>query len=193
MREAGKLDRTAPRFRPARTSLVTPEFYRRFRSKFPQYKDYPDSKLREILDTLHGLMYSHAIESRDGVELFEGLGFIFIGTCPKPTRKSNIDYDLSLKLGQQVRHRNFESDNFLAKIFYTNFGKYKFQNREAWSFTGCRSFKNAVSATYPIKWKQYLQVDNFTRVSRIFRKSNSRLWAIQNPLEVPADYNEFKL
>lgn len=191
MREAKKPDLTAPRFRSTRTHIVVQTFYDKFRRRYPQYKDLPDSKLRKILKGLHQMFQQEAIDNRDGVELPEGLGFIFIGTCPSPTRKNNINYILSVDIGKQVRHRNFESDNFLAKIFYTNFGKYKFQNREVWSFVATKEFKHGVSQAYPENWKKYLQVDNFTRVSRIFRKKSKKMWAIQNPLQVPVDYNEF--
>lgn len=192
MREAKKPDLTAPRYRATITHVCSQKLYKDFRRKFPQYKNYSDTVLRQILDTLHGKIWKEVLDTRDGVELFEKLGYIFLGTCPSP-KKNNINQPLSLEVGQQVKHRNFESDNFLAKIFYTNFGKYQFHNREVWMFTAIRDFKRSVPEVYRENWKRYLQVDNYTRVSRIFRKKNTRLWAIQNIQDVPADYNEFAI
>lgn len=190
MREAKKPDLNAPRYHATKTHICSRDLYRHFRRKFPQYKDYSDTTLRQILTTLHGKLRKEVLDSRDGVELFEKLGYIFLGTCPSP-KKNNTNQFLSVELGKQVKHRNFESDNFLAKIFYTNFGKYQFHNREIWKFTATREFKRSVPEVYREHWKRYLQVDSFTRVSRIFRKKNMRLWAIQNIQDVPADYNEF--
>ena len=192
MREYKNQDRTAPRFFPARTSILTKKFYSDLRKKYPQYKGIADKDLGHIVETFNQMLYTEAVESRDGVELPEGLGFIFIGTCSSP-KKNNRDYATSAALEVQVRHRNFESDNYLAKIFYTNYGKYRFQNREVWMFRGCTKFRKLVADTYPENWKKYLQVDNYTRVSRIFRKKSSRLFAIQNPREIPETYNEFQI
>mgnify|MGYP000848831960 CR=1 FL=1 len=183
----------APRYRVERTTLLDESFFRKFRRQFPKYKELSDSSLREIIETYNELLWNAVINTRDGVEFPETLGYVFIGTCPSP-KKFNVDYRLSTEVEQRVRHRNFESDNYLAKIFYTNFAiKYKFQHRDLWQFEANRKFSRAVSASYPDNWKMYLQVDNMKSISKIFHKSKQKEWAIKNTPVITEEYNEFEI
>lgn len=185
-------DLNAPRFRPTRLNILNEDLLKRFREKYPQYKDVNDTKLREIVSVFNKLLWQTVITNRDGAELPEGLGFVFIGTCPSP-KKFNVDYG---KLKENVfRHRNFESDDFLAKIFYTNFAnKYKFQNRDLWQFKGHRDFKRATAEAYPENWKMYVQVDNYKLISKMFKKNNKTNWILNrdNAL-IDENYNEFDM
>lgn len=186
-------DRTAPRFRKTRLTLLSPSFYSAFKKKYPQYEDIPNSKLGDIISAFDGLLWDSAVNSRDGVELPEGMGYIFVGTCPSP-KKLNIDAKKSYETGVVIRYRNFDSDNYLAKICYTNYAsKYKFQHREVWKFIAARPFKKAVSEAYKKNWRMYLQIDNFARISRAFTQYKKRQYAIANKGGVPDNYNEFAL
>ena len=90
-------------------------------------------------------IWKEVIENRDGVELPDSLGYIFIGTCPA-AKSVNIDYALSKKYGKVLQNKNWETDGKIAKIFYTNYStKYRFKNRELWQFTAVRQFKKAVA------------------------------------------------
>ncbi len=120
-----KPDLNAPRYRPTRHNIINPEFLKRFRLTYPQYQDISDSKLREIINVFNTQIWETTVNTRDGAEFPEGLGYIFIGSCKSP-KKFNTDQVTSVKLGKWVRHRNFESDNFLAKIFYTKSAAAKF-------------------------------------------------------------------
>lgn len=193
MTQIKKPDLNAPRFRPTRHTLLDQDFFSRFREKFPQYKDVPDSKLREIINVYDELLWQTAISNREGAEFPEGLGYLFIGSCPSP-KKFNVDYTLTHETGTIARHRNFESDNFLAKIFYTNYAnKYKFRHRELWQFKGVRAFTRKVAEVYPENWKMYVQVDNISFISKIFRKKRRDQWILTNVRPIPNDYNEFEM
>ena len=113
-------DRKAPRFKPDRHNVLDTKMVTRFKRKFPQYKNLDYSEIRKIIGTHNKLIWNTAIEFRDGAEFPDLLGYIFIGTCPS-AKKFNTDMKKSMELGQRVRHRNFASDNHLAKIFYTNY------------------------------------------------------------------------
>jgi len=185
----------APRFRPNRYNVMDEKLFRGFRKKFPQFKDIPDKKLREIIARFNTMMWETAISNRDGIEFPEGLGYTFVGSCPSP-KVPNVDYSTSAKLGVRVEHRNMATDNFMAKIFYTNFAnKYRFQNRELWMFRAHRDFSRAVSAAYPENFKMYVQVDSFKNISDIFKAASTKAWIkTEAPLiEQPEDYNEFKM
>ena len=189
-----ELDRTAPRFRAVRTSLLKRKFHVAFKEKYPQYKDVPDSVLNKIIHDLNEEIWKSVIDTRDGVELPQGVGVLFIGTCNPPSKRHNTNYHLSNDLEQRVRHRNFESDNYLAKIFYTNYSnKYRFKNREIYQFKGCRNFTIETSAAFVENWKMYIQVDNYSRINKLFDKYMYR--DIQHKLDKRKleNYDEFNL
>lgn len=184
---------SAPRFRPTRIGLLDKDLYIAFRKKFPQYKYVSNSELKTIISTFNGLLWETVIESRDGIALPSGMGHLFIGTCPTPLKK-NYDMPRSIGFGTAVKHRNFESDNFLAKIFYTNYdNKYNFQHKSIWKFKAVRDFTRRVAKEYPERWKNYLQIDNFAHISRIYRGSQKRDYAKIIDNIISPGYNEFNL
>ncbi len=193
MIEFKKPDLKAPRYRIDRMLLLNKALYKRFIKQFPEHKDTTLDQFKTIIKTFNGEMWDTAVHTRDGVEFPEGLGFTFIGTCAPP-KKKNTDHVTSAKFNTRISHRNFESDNFLAKIFYTNFAsKYKFKDREVWKFIGTRAYKRTVAKVYPEKWKMYIQVDNFQRISKMYDKHRKRDLAIRLAKPVESDYNEFAI
>lgn len=170
MESIRKPDLKAPRYRPRRYDILNKEFCQKFREHHPQYKDVSDETIKNIVKAFNSKIVEKVIELRDGVELPEGIGYIFIGSCPRLIRE-NINYGLSITLEQKLHNLNLQSDRYTAKIFYTNFSnKYKFRHRDLWGFSGTRVFKRAVAKTYPELWKQYLVVDNWVKVSKLFKK-----------------------
>jgi hypothetical protein len=193
MTQIKKPDLNAPRFRPTRHKVLDADFLKRFKKKFPQYNDIPDSKLREIVGVHNELLWKTAITERNGAEFPEGLGYLFIGSCKSP-KKFNHNFALSLEEGVSLRHKNFESDNFLAKIFYTNYAnKYQFQNSELWRFKGIRDFTRAVAQAYPENWKMYVQVDSTVHISKMFKKKRRSNWLANKVIVTPLEYNEFDM
>ena len=94
----------------------------------------------------------------------------------------------------KVQNQNWESDQYVAKIFYTNFEtKYRFKHHEMWGFTGVRDFKRTVAKTYPQEWKKYVQVDNLVKVSLLFRKQKFKDFKKQETTELLKEYDEFDL
>jgi hypothetical protein len=170
MTSYNKPDLNAPRYRAKRYNILNAEFCNKIREKKEEYKNLTDKQIKEVVKTFNENLWKTVIEKRDGLELLEQLGYVFIGTCQKKKRQ-NTDVKSSLKYGVKVQHQNWESDQLLAKIFYTNFEtKYRFKFHEVWGFTALRDFKRTVSKTYPTEWKKYVVVDNMARVSRLFRK-----------------------
>lgn len=165
-----KPDLNAPRYRPRKCNLLNVEFHKKFIAKYPRYADLDLLTVKKIVSSFNGALWQTAVDYRDGIELPEQLGYVFIGTCPKK-KGDNPNYYLSLQHGIKTQNQNWESDQYIAKIFYTNFEtKYKFKNHELWGFTAVRDFKRTVAHVYPQEWKKYLFVDNKQIISRIFRK-----------------------
>jgi len=195
IKEFKKPDLNAPRNREKVHTVLNKKFLNDFIEKNPEYKDFNMKEASLILKTFHEKLWGHAVNNRDGVELPESLGFLFIGTCFSP-KKYNTDFGSSIKNETRLRHRNFESDNFLAKIFYTNYhNKYKFRNRELWVFEAIREFKRSVAKTYPENWKLYVQVENGKHITKYIRTARKNEWFKNREENFVIDplYNEFDI
>ena len=179
MREFKKPDVTAPRFRPAVYNVLNKEFFESFKKKYSKYKDLDNSDLKNIIKKFNYAVYNKVIDVRDGVQLPESIGWLFIGTCQQ-SKKQNVNYAKSLKYGVSVSNNNWETDGKLAKIFFTNYApKHKIKNREFWGFTACRNFKRSVAKTYPENWNMYIVVDatkklNLTYSNAVYRDRKNK-------------------
>lgn len=187
-----KPDLNAPRYRPKKLNLTNEDVYKQFIEENPHIEAICLGKFKEVIKEFNSMIWNTAVENRDGVELPEQLGYIFIGTCPR--KKSNVDFKKSEHYGVTIQNQNWESDQYVAKIFYTNYeSKYKFRNHELWGFTGVRDFKRTVGKTYPKEWKKYVMVDDMVRVSKIFRKESFIQFKKKEKIDLLKDYDEFNL
>lgn len=191
-KEYKKPDLNAPRYRPKKLNLTNADFYKRFIEENPKYNSVTLNQFKEIIHTFNGKIWENVINLRDGVQLPEQLGYLFIGSCPR--KKSNVDFEKSRRYGVVLQHQNWESDQFAAKIFYTNYEtKYRFKNHELWGFKGVRDFTRSVGKTYPKEWKKYIQVDNLIRVSRLFRNEKFKQSKNEQLVDLLKQYDEFNL
>ena len=192
IREYKKPDLNAPRYRPTKLNLTNVEFYNKFIEENPKYSKLTITEFKDIIKTFNGKIWETVVSERDGVQLPEQLGYLFIGSCPR--KKSNVDFSKSKEHSVILQNRNWESDQFVAKIFYTNYEtKYRFKNHELWGFTGLRDFKRSVAKTYPTDWKKYIQVDNLLKVSRLFRIEKFKQFKTEETVDLLKEYDEFNL
>jgi len=186
-------DVKGPRFREEAVNIIDKKFIDSFKEKYPKHKGLTETKIRQIIKAFNEKVFEEVIETRDGVELPEGLGQIFIGTC-KNVKKENIDFAKSMKYGVLVTNKNWETDGKLAKIFYTSYStKYKFANRECWEFVACRNFKRSVAKTYPENWTMYVEVQPDKKLRALYqaiRIGNKNDNKVNAQLK---SYNEFDL
>ncbi len=193
MKDARKPNLNAPRFRRTAQGTLNSDFIELLKEKVPSAKDLTAEQVKEIIQTFNENLWMTAIEKRDGVEIPEQIGHLFIGTCP-PKSKPNVDFKKSAEYLKVIQHRNWESDEYLAKIFFTTYGtKYRFKNHELWGFVATRAFKRMVGKTYPVKWKQYVEVDPRMKISNIFR---SKMYEINRAEDAEKNielYNEFDI
>jgi len=87
MREFKKPDVKAPRFRPEIKNVLDKEFFKVFKDKHTKYKDLDESTIRLIIKKFNQLVYQTVIDTRDGVQLPEQIGWLFIGTCEQSKKK----------------------------------------------------------------------------------------------------------
>lgn len=188
-----KPDLNAPRYRPRKFNLTNVNFYKRFIEDNPKYAYITIEQFKDIIKTYNGKIWETVINTRDGIELPEQLGYLFIGSCPRK-KSDNIDYKKSQYYGVKIQTQNWESDQYLAKIFYTNYEtKYRFKNHELWGFKGVRDFTRTVGKTYPQEWKKYLMVENMMKISRLFRKEKYKELQKIETTNLLENYDEFNM
>jgi hypothetical protein len=197
MESINKPNITGPRFRPQTHNIFNDELVKKFKEKYPKYKNIESKVLKSLIKDFNETIYQTVIDTRDGVALPESLGWLFIGTCHK-SKKENIDFAKSHKYGVRVTNKNWESDGKLAKIFYSNFApKVKIQNREFWGFTACRNFKRLVAKTYPENWQMYITVDPNIRLHSQYNKEVTKAsykdFMQKKTNKALETYNEFDL
>lgn len=183
----------APRYREKKFSLLNKKFLAEFKEKYPIYANIDDKKLKKVITLYNEKLWNGVIDNRDGVELPDSLGYLFIGTCP-PSKGVNIDYSLSKQYGKSLQNKNWETDGNVAKIFYTNYStKYRFKNRELWKFTPVREFKRTVAKTYPDQWTKYIVMQKKLRVADLYKKEFAIDKAREDMATALSKYNEFEI
>ena len=193
MKEFKSPDLTAPRYRPEVHTIMNREFFESFKKKHPKYKDLDNVELRKIVKYFNNTLYQTVIDTRDGVQLPEQIGWLFIGTCQSP-KKQNIDFVKSKKYGVAVTNKNWETDGKLAKIFFTSYAlKHKMKNREFWGFVACREFKRAVAKAYPENWNMYIVVEPTRKIKLNSTRNYLANSAKKQETEGLKHYNEFDL
>jgi hypothetical protein len=193
MKEFNNPDVKAPRFRPEAYNVMNKKFFESFREKYPKYKDLDNVELRKIGKTFNQNIFQAVIDNRDGVELPEQIGWIFIGTCQQ-SKKQNTDFNKSKQYGVRVSNNNWATDGKLAKIFFSNFApKHKIRNREYWKFVACREFKRSVAKTYPENWNIYVEVEPTKQVKLAYSKAMYKDLKIKETTEALKTYNEFEI
>jgi hypothetical protein len=87
-----------------------------------------------------------------------------------------------------VRHKNWETDGQLGKIFYTNVNvKYRIEDSTLWIFKPARLFKRLVAKVFPENWKMYVDIDGKNYVSDLHKSKSYK-----SKKDVSQDYNEFE-
>ena len=171
LRDFNTPDVKAPRYRASAMTLLNKSFYNQVRNHNKELSHLSDKEIKHIIKTGCQIIQDKVIESRDGIELPALLGYLFIGSTAA-TKQRNVDYKKSLELGKLVHHKNWDTDNLTGKIFYTTFGtRYRFKFHELWKFTPVRQFKKLVSQNYIPNYTKYVRIDNWLKVSNLFRKN----------------------
>lgn len=192
MRKYRKPDLKGPRYRKTTHNVLNASFLKDFKAKYPKYADLDNKKLKSIIETYNGVLWQMVIDEREGVELPEGLGFLFIGTAT--VKSENPDPEKSAELGVAVTHMNWSTNNRVCKIFYTNYpSKYRFANREVWTFSAVRQFKRSVSKAYVANWERYIVIDNLSKISHLYRKMNNKFYDERRLPELLEKYDEFQI
>ena len=195
MKNIKEPDRNAPRFRGRRLSVLTADTLKALKKKYPEYKDMSFLQFKDIIMTFNGNIAQGVINNRSGVELPEGLGVVFMGSCPPPKNKK-VDFKKSIENGIEIKYQNWDSDNRLLKIFYTNHNtKYPFQNKQVWAFKAVRQFRQDASKAFQKNWQKYIVISPEKKISTLLDRHRKTQYAKKQNLKpiVPEGYNEFNI
>ena len=193
MKEFNKPNVKAARYRPSANTILNKEFFENFNKTHPKYKDLDNKILRKIIKRFNQVLCQTIIDTRDGVQLPEQIGWLFIGTCQR-SKKDNIDFAKSSKYGIKVTNNNWETDGKLAKIFFSNYApKHKIKNREFWGFVACRDFKRSVAKTYPDNWNMYVQVLSQAKIDKVYNNIIYKDFLKKTTNTALKSYNEFDI
>ena len=186
-------DVKGPRYRKKVFKIVNPNLLTRFISKYPEYEGHSFEELFKIVKLCHEAMWQTTLDYRDGVDLPENIGSLFIGSCPA-LKTAAVDYNKSKKYNKIINHSNFDTDGRIGKIFYTNrSNRSRFANREFWSFTAYRTYKRSSAKAYKEDFKKYIDIDHNLKINMLYKKSKVRdIMQEKNEREIKS-YNEFDM
>jgi hypothetical protein len=193
MQNFNKPNLNAPRYSSPKVKLIDNKFIKNFKEKYPEHEGMSKSSYKNIIKAFNEKLWKKAIENRDGIELPENLGYLFVGACQQAS-KENIDYGKSIKYGMKITHKNWDTDGHIGKIFYSNYSsRYKLKCRALWGFMANRYFKRAVTKEFRENWKKYVTVDKMVIVSTLFKNLTKKEIAVKSNEERLKTYNEFDL
>jgi hypothetical protein len=194
MKTFKKPDLNAPRYRQKCVQLLSTNLYKKFKAKYPEH-DISYNDFKKIIHTYNIKLREAIMEYRDGVELPESLGYIFIGSCAPISTRLNVDYGKSIKYGVLTTHKNWNSDSRLMKIFYTNYlVKYKLKNKDIWMLAPHRTFKRTASKVFAEDYNKYIKIDPTKKVSVLFKGTLTKTeYRKKIKSQITEGYNEFDI
>lgn len=183
---------TGPRFRKKYKNVLSSELYEKFIKSHPQYSTLTFDKFKDVIEKSSKMMWETTIAERDGIELPIG-GSVFIGSV-KIKVKNNYDIQASIKANAPVKHRNYETDGYSAKIMYSPYlSRISGRDRSIWSFKGVREYKRTLSAEYAKDWKKYIVPANLYKLVDDYQRHKARNYFENNIKKATEVYNEFDL
>ena len=99
-------DLNKPRYKEKVLNLLNTDTLTRFKDKNPMYSSVDNVKLKKVIHKFNSKIWETVITNRNGVELPESLGYLFIGSCPA-AKKLNVDYALSKQYGKLIQNKNW--------------------------------------------------------------------------------------
>ena len=194
METFNNVDLSLPRYRAERKEIDDIKFFKALCKKIPNAEKMGHSNVRSLIKEFNETIADVVVENRDGIELLEGIGYLFVLSC-KVKYKENVDYAKSKKYGIKVLHKNWETDGRVGKIAYTNCkARYKIADHQVWAFKPCRKFKKIVSKAFLENWTKYIQLNVNEKVSALIdRQIRTKELSKMITSKKLEGYNEFDL
>ncbi len=191
MNDFNKPDFSKPRYRAKRLEIDGKEFYKSLVDKIPDASKLGHSEVKKLIKQFNETVLQNIVDNREGVELPQGLGYIFIGSCK--IKKECVDYGKSIKYGIRVTHKNWNTEGYASKIFYSNCSvKYKIPDNNMWIFKAARKLKKEASKAFSENWNKYVHIDENTKLSKYISVGKLIDRRNQQTRDRLKTYNEFE-
>ena len=174
IKKYNKPDLHKPRYRRDALGMLNQVFYDKYRKKYPN-TILTDKQIKQIINLFNSKCSNEIVSTRDGLDLPKQLGYLFIGACK--IKEKPVDVPKSLELEQEVHAQNWETNQWICKVCYTNYAsKYRFRNAACWGFEPSKELSNAASKAFKANHKLYVITDNFRKFNRLFKRVNHKFW-----------------
>lgn len=165
-------DRKAPRGRCKRKNTFSKELFKKFKKQHPNI-DIDFKTFKKIVYRGNEIFAQKICDEREGIALPERLGKIFIGSYDRGKDSPYYNWKILEEQNVAVSYKNWESDKYFCKIFYTSFGmNYAFDLKRYWYFSPCRILKQNVSKAFIKDWNKYIKVPRFQKLSKLDKEQN---------------------
>lgn len=186
-------DLNAPRFRKSNYSVIDDNFISDFLQEHPEYSDMPElSKkgfIKKKINQFNSYIWKHVLNNRDGIDLPERLGVVFVGA--KTSIYNPVKYGLSASVGKEVRTTNPETNGLIAKVFYSRHSRnHGITVKTMWGFKICREFARSVASVFKTSYNKFRRVENKRQLMILFEQRTKR--KTSGSAYIPNDYNEFE-
>lgn len=188
-------DKNAPRFMKTRVNLVNKSFVEEFLKEFPQYSNIIEfekiKKVKDLIKECNTAIWEHTIDNRDGIDLPERLGVLFIGG--RTSVYTPVDYGETNKHGTEVLLHNFETNKIIGKIFYSRHTRnHGITVKTMWSFKPCRAYIKGVKDAFKNGLhRRYRRVENKKQLLYLFEE-RQRARNKKEGYGMLENYNEFE-
>ena len=154
----------APRARCERYVCLNKEMFKKFKKLYPHINiDWKTFK--KIIIRGNEIFREGFLNNREGVVLPQGFGKLFIGAYEKSPHKNYYDWKVLHEKNVAVPQRNYESDRYFCKLFYTSFGNnYKYPFKRYWYFNPSSQTSKLVSVTFSKNWNMFIKVPKLQKL-----------------------------
>lgn len=188
-------DKKAPRFFKTRLDIADKELVSEFLKEFPQYADMKElqssQEIKRLTKKCNSAIWKHTIDNRDGIDLPERLGVLFIGG--KTSVYTPVDYGATNKYGTEVLMHNYESNGIIGKVFYSRHSRnHGMTVKTMWTFKPCREYTNAVKDAFRNGLsRRYRRIENKQQLIYLFEE-RQRARNRKEGYGMLENYNEFE-
>jgi hypothetical protein len=183
---------TGPRFRKDFNTVLNRTLYKSFIKANPKHAGITYEEFGKVIDTTLTKMWKVTLDERDGIDLPIG-GSLFVGST-KIKVKNNYDIQASIRANTPIKHRNYDTDGHVAKIYYSpHLARVSGRDRSIWSFKGARDYKRTLSKVYPGNWKKFIVVAELYTVVNEYQRLRARNYFTESTERAVQTYNEFDL
>lgn len=195
-----KRDPNAKQMKRREFSVIDKDFVANFLAKYPHHRVmYPKAnfskrdmaeRMRSLMEKINAKFRQVCLTERDGIELPENFGTIFIGAIPNA--EFCIDRKESTKLGRRVYHKNWDTDGLLAKIYWCQDYQGKSRYKSIWNFKAVLPFKQEVSKAFRENYGNYRRIEDRMDLAKLYDERQQKVKK-RTMAKVPASYNEFEM